>query len=554
MADVDYDALAKKFGAVESAEPDYDALAAQFGAIDAPQERRAIPEIQDRDVPGSWRREVQDFMDKSGNMRSAIERLKRPIELTVRSGLEAFGAGGPLGGLAQPETPTERVGSETAKAMAQGLGVSRLGGALRDYAVNPVVKGIGGLLAERQLANTILAGASGAGSSTSKELGGSEFDQMLAGVAAPVGVSLATSAVRPVVQGAGKIIHSSLAPSGAKQAAGRVLVDTAGDTAPQTLREVATGHSGLTAGQAATNVSKSEFQGLEREVGRKFAPSEFGKKGGTIQKALEAQLKNEESALFQRLEPARERVLSALEQRGKIDTQPLTKNFDALLRDPDFGNSDAVKGVVGKVTRMLSDRAKTGQFDEVSGGVDAKVLYGIRKNLSKEWPSIARKEGYDSAASKKALRAATQAIDEAILSAEQRALGTQTWRTEYMDPMAKGLKNIDQVNDMVKAAAVKGSEGASSTRKVAGIGEGGDVTLGNFLNRTVMALNMLLKNAQGSGREKTMKELSRLMRPENKGELSVLMAEELARRNAKEGWKQGVLRGTAVGSATELAP
>jgi hypothetical protein len=51
-----------------------------------------------------------------------------------------------------------------------------------------------------------------------------------------------------------------------------------------------------------------------------------------------------------------------------------------------------------------------------------------------------------------------------------------------------------------------------------------------------------------------MKELSRLMRPENKGELSVLMAEELARRNAQEGWKQGVLRGTAVGSATELAP
>ena len=97
-----------------------------------------------------------------------------------------------------------------------------------------------------------------------------------------------------------------------------------------------------------------------------------------------------------------------------------------------------------------------------------------------------------------------------------------------------------------------GEEGVAAARRISNL-DSPELSFSNFLSRPIMITNAVLRKMQGYGSERTMKELARLMKPENKAELAKLIEEEVALRASREGWKPASLRGIAVGSGVSAS-
>lgn len=189
--EIDYDALAKKFGAIEQpAQPevDYDALAAQYGATEQPEQQPQEQFQAESQTPSIW------------------EQAKRAAGLTARAGIEGAGdivgiAQNPLAamtggairrssevypelatrmGLPQPETSTERLVGAGARGL---VGAGTMVGAGGQLARIPGLAGeFGSVLSAHPSIQALSGTGGGLGSESVRQLGGGEYAQLAGGL------------------------------------------------------------------------------------------------------------------------------------------------------------------------------------------------------------------------------------------------------------------------------------------------------------------------------------------------------------------------------------
>jgi len=192
--EIDYEALAKKFGAIDqpqtsdSAAVDYDALAAQYGAAESPQTREE-PSITDQ--------------------------LKRQAGLTARYGIEGIGdvvgivqnplsalTGGAIPrasevypqlatnlGLPQPDTPTQRIIGAASRGI---VGAGSMAGPAGQLARIPGAIGqFGNIMATAPVSQIASGGLGGGSTQTAKEMGASPETQAVSGLVGAISPTLA---------------------------------------------------------------------------------------------------------------------------------------------------------------------------------------------------------------------------------------------------------------------------------------------------------------------------------------------------------------------------
>lgn len=206
----------------------------------------------------------------------ALDLLASPI----RSGLNAVlpehmqteGRTGPILadalGLPTPESGTEKVVGDVARAMASGGGIVK-GAQL----VLPAATGTTGAvlqqLAKEPAAQIVAAGGAGAGSGLAREAGGGEGAQLAAGLAGAIAPAAAGSAIN-----AARAVKDFVYPS-----VGALGRRAAGDKADDVVAAMLQTRSNvpgvkLTAGEAAVPSNSAEFSAFQRAVAAE-APSKF---------------------------------------------------------------------------------------------------------------------------------------------------------------------------------------------------------------------------------------------------------------------------------------
>lgn len=458
--------------------------------------------------------------------RGILEEAARQLGLTARYGLEALGGSGPMFGLPYPETETERMVGGAARGVAGAAGVTKLGQAMTQ-AASPVVQSIGAALQKTPVANLALGGVSGASSQAAAEGGAGPIGQVAAGVAAPLAAGMVGAATRPLVRTIRDIFDNALMPGGATRSAGRTAVTVSGPQSAQVAQELKTGAQPLSAGQAAIGAGRSEFQGLERAIGKTKDPTAFGRKEGSIAKGIDDFVEQEKKSLNRRLFPAADKILGDIESRGGLNATGVIQKLDSYLTDKTQSMNDSTRGVVTHVLNKLKIASDNGLLDETTGTMNPRTLYEIRKKLGEEWVSLARANGWSKSQAKKAVMDIQSSIDDAIIQA-----GGKKWRTDYMEPFARGSKALEQVREAPKIAARMGEEGVTAARALAHL-DAPEISFSNFLSRPIMIANAVLRKTQGMGSEKTKAELARLMRPENKQEMAKLIDDELRRQSKR---------------------
>lgn len=249
----------------------------------------------------------------SAPSRSALGETGRQIGLTARHGIEGVGntldllaspfrvglntilpdsmqirgqtgqAISDLAGLPKPETGTERVAGDVARAMAGG-GAFMKGAQIAAPAVSGVANSVMQQLAASPQAQIMAAGGAGAGSGMARESGVGGVGQFMAGLAgslAPAGVGLGINAGRAVRD----YIYPSIGSLG-RRAAGDKVDDVI--AAMLKTRSDVPGVK-LTAGEAAVPANSAEFAAFQKAAANELPSKYYGPLGIKGQQATARQ-------------------------------------------------------------------------------------------------------------------------------------------------------------------------------------------------------------------------------------------------------------------------
>jgi len=206
----------------------------------------------------------------------ALDLLASPI----RSGLNAVlpehmqteGRTGPILadalGLPTPESGTERVVGDVARALASGGGIVK-GAQMSLPAATGTTGAVLQQLAKEPAAQMVAAGGAGAGSGLAREAGGGEGAQLAAGLAGAVAPAAAGSAIN-TARAVKDFVYPSVGSLGRR---------AAGDKADDVVAAMLQTRSNvpgvrLTAGEAAVPANSAEFSAFQRAVAAE-APSKF---------------------------------------------------------------------------------------------------------------------------------------------------------------------------------------------------------------------------------------------------------------------------------------
>jgi hypothetical protein len=431
------------YGAKDAPEVDYDALAAKYGATDAKPKVSTTFYEKPRPV-----RETDPVKTFGADLLTGASSL-------MRGGLNLLP--GNMGTSIFP--PAE--GSEGT--------AGRLIGSMLD----PVALGIGGTVAkalpyQKVMGNGMLSGAKalasnfGSGSVTGSAIGALSEDSN-ATTGGLVG-GAANVILPPLMSGVGKLagkVTDVVTGRGSKVTAGNILRSAAGDDLQAFRAALAAAPDDITAGQAAevAGVSKNTWRALQKlaeandkddffsklaATQRKDMLDALGKiAGGDTQTTAKLTVGQAKKSLNAATTPLREVALDAANATPGIDTSRVLASLQAKANAPSVAGNSVAKGILGRVSEAIQDEVEKG-----GGVINAEALYAIRKNavnseverlLGTADPKV--KARYAA----KLLSDVKQPIDEAIINA-----GGTGWK-DYLKTYEQGMTGINQQKMGAKA-------------------------------------------------------------------------------------------------------
>jgi len=423
------------------------------------------------------------------------------------------------------------------------------GGAVFAKGADVASKGLSGaaqqaakFMADRIGTQIGLSGVSGGASEFVKENGGGPWDQLAAGLLAPIGVAgvsnLATTAGRKIGN-----IFSPLTERGRLQAAGRIATDVAKEDAGAVASAIRNGEPIETAAQASVPVGRAEFSGLEKIVGTRD-PSAFGPRHGSVLADQMDYISTGMKDLNAATTPIRDAILTIAENSGKTRSQGIINYIDSeLARKSNTGNAP-LNAALNHYRSLIE-----GVTDPVTGITSPTALYGIRKNAGVALDALAKNEGWDKKVTSGVTRQIQRMIDDEITAASgiRTPSGGSAWTEQYMQPFSKEAQRLSGIKADIKQSKEMATAGGAEARRISRTDEA-PFSIPNMLSRPTMAVNALLKLVQGYGGEMTTKTLSDLMKPENKAKLAILMEKELQARASRKPLSDTLFRGAIAGS------
>lgn len=284
-----------------------------------------------------------------------------------------------LAGLPIPETGTERVAGDIARAMAAGGGFVK-GAQLATPAVSGVSNAVMQQLAASPQAQIVAAAGAGAGSGLAREAGGSEGSQLAAGLA---------GALSPIAGGqlinVGRAAKDFVYPS-----VGSLGRNAAGDKADDVIAAMLQAKSNvpgvnLTAGEASVPANSAEFAAFQRAAANEMPSKFYGPSGIKGQQAAARQ------EAVQSFGGTPAELEAAINARTAASAANYGKAFAQQIRaDPELARlmqNPYVKDVLPEAVKLaqangISPKSNMTEFLHfVKLGLDAKLQAANNPNL-----------------------------------------------------------------------------------------------------------------------------------------------------------------------------
>lgn len=318
-------------------------------------------------------------------------------------------------GVAEPETGLERVVGDASRAVV-GASPFVKGGQLLAQGTGKLSQLIGQALAANPASQAGYAAASGASSGATREAGGGQLAQMVAGLGVPLGLSAGGGILRRLVQPitargqeriAGQILHNQATdPAAARQ---RIRASIPQVPGSQPTTGSVTGDAGLIGVEkGARGLAPKRFS--ERISEQNLARQQMldGIAGTTSD--IEAARKSRDLIAG----PMREGAFAKAEGAAAPIDNVLT-SIDEQLASP-AGHREMVRNALGWAK---------GRLQETDNPI---ALYEIRKDLRDAMLGKLDKDGSKFSMARKELGAVVQALDDAI---EQSAPGFKEYLSRY---------------------------------------------------------------------------------------------------------------------------
>lgn len=466
-------------------------------------------------------------------VRQAIEgatgMLALPGDLMGMDSSGAISRGLDMLGFPKEENQTERLAGAINRGAAGAFTFGKAAEAVK--ATRPAVEAIRRILAEKLGTQTVAGGVSGAAHQTVLENGGDPLEATAAGLTAPIGMAAVQSALAPVGRSMGNLLSTAFGRNGPRDAAGRVAVDIGKERSGAIAAAMRNGEPMETAAQAAVPAGSAEFSALERIVGNR-APSVYGPREGDIPKAQAAFEEGAWGRLNAALTPNREKELidaNAAQSGRTLTVAPILQRLQQIGRDPEDSVNPAVQHMLSTYAERLLQAA-----DPVTGEINARSLYGIRKVMGDIFKAKARSEGWDKKRVKGLTGEIQSAIDDEIIQSSGNLMpdGNPAWTGGYMNPFAEAAQEIDNLGIRRDTSKRMASDGMPEAQKIYRQDEL-PVRLPQLLSRPAMVTNAALRWLEGHGGDRTMNELVNLMQPQSKDRLAAIMEAELGKRRMR---------------------
>lgn len=454
-------------------------------------------------------------------------------------------------GLPQPETGSEKVVADLSRALAGAGGGISAAKALSGRVVPAAEKAVNWFAANPSLqAQAAIGAGTGAAVAREAELGpyGTLLAQLAGGVAAPGAIRATRAAVEPIMDIGATIGAAGGSQRGIRRVSSDAMERGLGEsreatrTAMYQATEMVPGAKPTVAQALAEANAKPSIAGPERVVGGYAARLEKDLSGArgiedvlpSVYKGQEAALDTARKVLEKQVGPIRDRVLSAVNDKGGLEWSAVSKRLDDLAANPEIAGDPAMARAVSLARRRMSVLAKDGR-------VDAKAAYAFRKSVNKTVSRAAESaEGTTTGKDQRKMgwiaRQIQGTIDDSIEDvAKQSGLENQwaTYRTKY----AEGSRQIESHIERAEAAG----ELAGKVKPLGSQVVPGEIPQPpTLLNRKMMLANWGLRLLGKDANEPIVKDLAqRMSDPKAFAELLSRPAKDPLRVWALEAIKRG---------------
>ena len=397
---------------------------------------------------------MQKFSGGGDDLNRSLQQLE---ETKKRGGLEGYDFAGLTGEIASTAATLPQLGLKTATTLGskvlQGAGI---GGALGFS--TPVTDGGEDFASQKALQTgigTATGGAVPAAISGLKLLGKGALD--VGNLFLPKGAERIANKYIDTILGSEKsnvakaLSESSELVSGSKPTAAEVVSPT-------------TGASPLVALQSI--VSKTPG-GISAEFGKRKMDQEVAR--------LAARTSLNESTA-----PLREKALKLANVGGGVNIEPIIKKIGELQSKPDAQALTLVKKSLASIKDDINSLAKE------NGKIDAEVLYGVRKQISKTIKGFSK----ETSTFDKKLTAGIESDVNKIIDSAIENSGGVGWK-KYLAEYSKGKAAIDA--DILRSKNAYKPLQKTDLRGGVEIAEGSRAHVPNLLSRPAMIVNAILR-------------------------------------------------------------
>lgn len=220
----------------------------------------------------------------------------------------------------------------------------------------------------------------------------------------------------------------------------------------------------------------------------------------TTMRAQEAAVQSFREGVEKSLAPVRNSLLRRANKQG-VDTSGVLQNIQTTIATPGDREAELIKAVMPKLYDKID-----GLKQSSAGVVDARDLYSIRKDLSKNIKAWAKESGsWDKKLGAKLVRDVQLQIDSAIDASVGNSMWSRGYMKPYSDRMAAARAHETRLDEAKEIAKQVKSLAKSSLTS-------GEVPqLPNVLSRPISVINYGLKRVLGDANTPVARELARRM-------------------------------------------
>lgn len=375
-------------------------------------------------------------------------------------------------GLPEEVTDNEKLAGAGTRAIAGGAGAAKLAQAIPS-ALKMAPEAVNNLFAQKPLEQMFQAGVGGMASEGTRQAGGNEWLQLLAGATAPMAASGVVGAARVAGRGINEA-RRPLTQGGAEQIAADVLGKITQDktAAIQNLDDyaaaVARGDAGVIPDVKRTSGAASRDYGIiggQRLAERGAAAPDFALRNAENNAAITKELQRlgANTEQVRKLERARDKFTKPMRDAaldnatGPVDYAPVAQKIVELAATPEGGrvaSRGALEWLVGEINAKVKD-----------GRIDARNAYELEKDIG---DLVAGKIPSEKGSLRLAAGLANTVKQELSKQIEAVAPGFQKYKSTYRR-FSQRLDRLDQLKELLGDAELSKVTNAGQVASASGI-------------------------------------------------------------------------------------